>query len=108
MGRQCNKVWYCSPACKRADVRQHSAVCRAHITIRRYTEERNEFAKKLREPVDGCGQVSYCCYRCKDKAAEKHRPVCEAFGTIERYKIQRDSETPRSGLISNVEDNANL
>jgi len=104
--RQCNKVWYCTPACKRADVRQHSAVCRAHITVRRYTEERSAFASKLREPVDGCGncgywrdtleacarccQVSYCCYRCKDKAAEKHRPVCEAFGTIEKYKVQRD------------------
>jgi len=105
--RQCNKVWYCTPACKRADVRQHSAVCRAYITVRRYTEERSEFASKLREPVDGCGncgfwrdtletcakcgQVSYCCYRCKDKAAEKHRPVCEAFGTIEKYKVQRET-----------------
>lgn len=105
--RQCNKVWYCTPACKRADVRQHSSVCRAYITIRRYTEERSEFASKLREPVDGCGncgfwrdtletcarcsQVSYCCYRCKDKAAEKHRPVCEAFGTIEKYKVQRET-----------------
>lgn len=105
--RQCNKVWYCTPACKRADVRQHSAVCRAYITVRRYTEERSEFASKLREPVDGCGncgfwrdtletcarccQVSYCCYRCKDKAAEKHRPVCEAFGTIGKYKVQRET-----------------
>jgi len=68
--RQCNKVWYCTPACKRADVRQHSAVCRAYITVRRYTEERSEFASKLREPVDGCGNCGFwrdtleTCARC--------------------------------------------
>merc|ERR1712179_701764 len=45
--RQCGKVWYCSPACKRADVKPHATVCRAYITVRRYTEERLEFAKKL-------------------------------------------------------------
>lgn len=104
--RQCNKVWYCSPACKRADVKQHSLVCRAHITVRRHLEERAAFAARLREPEDGCGncgfwrdsledcvrcgQVAYCCYRCKDKAAERHRPVCEAFITIETYKTKRD------------------
>ena len=36
----------------------------------RYTEERNEFAKKLREPVDGCGNCGFwrdtleACARC--------------------------------------------
>jgi len=100
--RQCGKVWYCSPACKRADVKPHATVCRAYITVRRYTEERAEFAKKLHEPEDGCGtcgfwrdtleecgrcsQVSYCCYRCKDKSSEKHRPVCEAFTVIGNYR----------------------
>merc|ERR1712025_172291 len=38
--RQRGKVWYCSPACKRADVKPHATVCRAYITVRRYTEER--------------------------------------------------------------------
>eukprot|EP00092_Neocalanus_flemingeri_P018137 GFUD01019629.1.p1 GENE.GFUD01019629.1~~GFUD01019629.1.p1 ORF type:complete len:487 (+),score=121.27 GFUD01019629.1:50-1510(+) len=100
--RQCGKVWYCSPACKRADVKPHATVCRAYITVRRYTEERVEFAKKLHEPEDGCGtcgfwrdtledcakcgQVAYCCYRCKDKSAEKHRAVCEAFTVIGSYR----------------------
>lgn len=100
--RQCGKVWYCSPACKRADVKPHATVCRAYITVRRYTEERVEFAKKLHEPEDGCGtcgfwrdsledcakcgQVAYCCYRCKDKSSEKHRPVCLAFTVIENYR----------------------
>lgn len=104
--RQCSKVWYCSPACKRADVHQHSVVCRAHITVRRHGEERAEFAGRLREPEDGCGNcgfwrdslepcarcasVAYCCYRCKDKAAERHRPVCEAFSTIQTYKLKKD------------------
>ena len=32
---QCHKVYYCSPACKRADVKDHTAVCRAYITVRR-------------------------------------------------------------------------
>jgi len=105
--RQCSKVWYCSPTCKRGDVRQHSSVCRAHITVRRHLEARAAFAMRLREPQDGCGncgfwrdslepcarcnQVSYCCYRCKDKAAEKHRPVCEAYSTIGRYRAAREA-----------------
>lgn len=100
--RQCGKVWYCSPACKRADVKPHATVCRAYITVRRYTEERLAFAKKLHEPEDGCGtcgfwrdsledctkcgRVSYCCYQCKDKNSEKHRPVCDAFSVIETYR----------------------
>jgi len=100
--RQCGKVWYCSPACKRADVKPHATVCRAYITVRRYTEERLEFAKKLHEPEDGCGtcgfwrdsledctkcgKVAYCSYRCKDKNAEKHRPVCEAYNVIDTYR----------------------
>jgi len=100
--RQCGKVWYCSPACKRADVRPHATVCRAYITVRRYLEERVEFARKLHEPEDGCGtcgfwrdtledcvkcgKVAYCCYRCKDKSSEKHRPVCEAWVVIESYR----------------------
>jgi len=100
--RQCGKVWYCSPACKRADVKSHASVCRAYITVRRFTEERVAFAKKLHEPEDGCatcgfwrdsledcakcGRVAYCCYRCKDKSAEKHRPICEAYIVIENYR----------------------
>jgi hypothetical protein len=100
--RQCGKVWYCSPACKRADVKPHSSVCRAYITVRRYIEERKEFAKKLHEPEDGCGtcgfwrdtledcakcgKVAYCSYRCKDKNAEKHRAVCEAYNVVDTYR----------------------
>jgi len=102
--RQCCKVWYCSPVCKKADTRQHSKVCRAYITIRRYKEQRYEFARKLREPEDGCAtcgfwrdslepcnrcaKVSYCSYRCKDRAAEKHRPVCEAYLIVEAYRTK--------------------
>jgi len=100
--RQCGKVWYCSSACKRADVKPHSSVCRAYITVRRYTEKRAEFAKQLHEPEDGCetcgfwrdslenctrcGKVAYCSYRCKDKSAEKHKAVCEAYLVIENYR----------------------
>jgi len=100
--RQCGKVWYCSPACKRADVKPHATVCRAYITVRRFTEERMEFAKKLHEPEDGCGtcgfwrdsledctkcgKVAYCSYQCQDKSAERHRPVCEAYTVIHNYR----------------------
>ena len=40
------------------------------FVLQRYTEERNEFAKKLREPVDGCGNCGFwrdtleACARC--------------------------------------------
>jgi len=100
--KHCAKVWYCSPACKKADVKEHATVCRAYITVRRYCEEKEQFAKKLREPEDGCGtcgfwrdtldnctrcgQVSYCSYKCKDKSSEKHRPVCEAFLIVSNYR----------------------
>ncbi|XP_023322716.1 uncharacterized protein LOC111697072 isoform X2 [Eurytemora carolleeae] len=47
--RLCQKVFYCSPPCKRADVKDHSSVCRAYITVRRYTEDRESWAAKLRE-----------------------------------------------------------
>merc|ERR1719392_24162 len=34
--KHCAKVWYCSAACKKADVKAHTAVCRAYITVRRF------------------------------------------------------------------------
>jgi len=83
-------------------VKNHTNVCRAYITVRRFNEEKTEFAKKINEPDDGCGtcgfwrdsleacnkcnKVSYCSYRCKDKASEKHKPVCEAFTVIQNYR----------------------
>jgi len=102
--KHCAKVWYCSAHCKRADVKPHTSVCRAYITVRRYQEEKADFARKIQEPEDGCGtcgfwreslepcnkcgKVSYCSYRCKDKAAEKHKPVCEALNVIENYRMK--------------------
>jgi len=100
--KHCAKVWYCSADCKKADVKLHTSVCRAYITVRRYEEERAAFARKIHEPEDGCGtcgfwresleacnkcgKVWYCSYRCKDKAAEKHKPVCSALTVIEEYR----------------------
>jgi len=100
--KHCSKVWYCNALCKKADLKAHTAVCRAYITARRYLEERAAFAKKIHEPDDGCGtcgfwreslelcnkcnKVSYCSYRCKDIASERHKPVCEAFTVIQNYR----------------------
>jgi len=100
--RHCGKAWYCSGVCRKADVTQHTAVCRAYITTRRATEEKAELARALQEPLDGCdtcgfwrsnlescnkcGKAWYCSYRCKDRAAEKHKPVCEAFLVIQNYR----------------------
>jgi len=100
--KHCAKVFYCSASCKKANVKNHTNVCRAYITVRRFNEEKMEFAKKINEPDDGCGtcgfwrdsleacnkcnKVSYCSYRCKDKASEKHKPVCEAFTVIQNYR----------------------
>jgi len=102
--KHCAKVWYCSADCKKADVKLHTSVCRAYITVRRYQEEKAAFARKIQEPEDGCGtcgfwreslepcnkcgKVSYCSYGCKDKAAEKHKPVCEALAVIQSYRSQ--------------------
>jgi len=99
--RQCHKVYYCSPACKRADVKDHTAVCRAYITVRRYKEERANWSAKLREPEDGCGtcgfwrdsltpcnicqQVFFCCERCEERGKEKHKTVCIAYSFIKIY-----------------------
>lgn len=105
--RQCQKVFYCSASCKRADVKEHATVCRAFITLRRYGEERAEFAARLREPEDGCatcgfwrdslescklcGEVAFCCSRCGEKGAEKHRAVCDAFKLIRAYKKKQST-----------------
>ena len=29
------QVWYCSANCKKADIKLHTSVCRAYITVRR-------------------------------------------------------------------------
>merc|ERR1719319_288578 len=57
--RQCQKVYYCSNGCKRADVKDHASVCRAHITVRRYKEEREKFSAAIFEPEDGCGTCGF-------------------------------------------------
>jgi len=103
--RQCGKVWYCSPPCRRADVKQHTSVCRAFITVRRFREERSAFAGQLREPEDGCcvcgfyrdsqvdcgkcGEVSFCCDRCSEAGQDRHKTVCDAFVLIETYRREK-------------------
>jgi len=57
--KHCAKVWYCSAHCKKADVKPHTSVCRAYITVRRYQEEKTEFARKIHEPEDGCGTCGF-------------------------------------------------
>jgi len=99
--RQCGKVWYCSPPCRRADAKPHTAVCRAFITVRRYNEERAAFSLQLREPVDGCMTcgfyrdsleqcslclvVAFCCTSCAEVGKDRHKPVCDAFVVIQNY-----------------------
>jgi len=99
--RQCGKVWYCSPPCRRADAKPHTAVCRAFITVRRYNEERSAFSAQLREPVDGCMTcgfwrdsleecehclvVAFCCSTCCEAGKDRHKPVCDAFVVIQLY-----------------------
>jgi len=102
--RLCQKVFYCSAACKRADVKDHASVCRAYITVRRYKEEKCKFAAALLEPEDGCGtcgfwrdslkpcvdckQVFFCSGHCEEKGKENHRNVCNAYKLIKEYMIR--------------------
>jgi len=102
--RQCQKVFYCSNPCKRADVKEHATVCRAFITVRRYGEERVAWGAKLREPEDGCAtcgfwrdslkdckickEVAFCCSSCLEKGEEKHKPVCHAHKLIQDYTLK--------------------
>lgn len=102
--RQCQKAFYCSNACKRADVKDHTVVCRAYITVRRYKEERSKFALAIFEPEDGCAtcgfwrdsletcsdcdEVAFCCSHCKEKGKENHKSVCEAYQLIKEYSLK--------------------